>query len=463
MRWLNCLLAAGLAFPAFGVAAAEVTGTASYRDRMALPAGALFEAVLEDVPLADAAAVELGRAAIRNPGTPPFSFEIDYDPARIEPDRRYTVRAQISLDGQLLYASEATNPVLTGGASPAVDVGMVRIAGGPADAAPDMAGATVEGLRLPAGFVGELPCADCDGIDFRLDLWPDQVFHLRRAWDGKDMQRDSIGRWTVEGAAGIIALRGADEIQQFRVLGPDRLEAIPREGAPPAAGASAVLTAEAEFRPFEPHLPLRGMLTYTADAAHFTECLTGRDYPLVPDRDFPALEHAYLAAGEAGGPVMASFDGGIVEHPPAAGGAPVPSVLVERFVGIWPGETCERAMGPATLTNTYWKILRLGETEIAAAKGRREPSLVLREGALGFNATVGCNQFVGSYALQGDSLTFRAGASTRTACPPPLDDWERLLAGTLAQAGGWRIDGQTLELTDRDGKGIALLQAMYLY
>ena len=65
------------------------------------------------------------------------------------------------------------------------------------------------------------------------------------------------------------------------------------------------------------------MLTYAADMARFTECLTGRDYPLVKDGDYEALEHAYLAAGaEAGGPIMASFDGGIVQEPTVAGGTP---------------------------------------------------------------------------------------------------------------------------------------------
>ena len=47
-------------------------------------------------------------------------------------------------------------------------------------------------------------------------------------------------------------------------------------------------------------------------------------------------------------------------------------MLVERFVGVWPGETCERAEATASLTNTYWKILRLGETELAVE--RRTPS-----------------------------------------------------------------------------------------
>ena len=33
--------------------------------------------------------------------------------------------------------------------------------------------------ELPARFVGELPCADCPGIHYRLDLLEDRAFFLR--------------------------------------------------------------------------------------------------------------------------------------------------------------------------------------------------------------------------------------------------------------------------------------------
>jgi copper homeostasis protein (lipoprotein) len=206
------------------------------------------------------------------------------------------------------------------------------------------------------------------------------------------------------------------------------------------------------------------MLTYVADQARFTECLSGRDYPLVHDGDYEALEHAYLAAGaEPGGPIMASFDGGIVQEPNASGDGSVPMVLVERFVGVWPGETCERTTDAASLTNTYWKILRLGETDVAAGEGRHEPNLILRQGASRFTATVGCNQLTGSFKLQDDRLSFGPAAATMMACQEPLDKWERQLGAVLAATTGWRIDGQTLELLDPSGVPLALFQAVYLY
>ena len=180
---------------------------------------------------------------------------------------------------------------------------------------------------LPASFDGDLPCADCAGIRYRLNLWSDQVFHLRRIWLGKDMRRDSIGRWSVDPDQRVLELRGADEELRFRILGPDgwccSRATTPPAATPPAAASVErnLLKAAPTLEPFEPHLPLRGMLTYIGDAARFTECVTGRDYPLIQDGDYEALEHAYLAAGaEPGGPIMASFDGGIVRMPKGAAG-----------------------------------------------------------------------------------------------------------------------------------------------
>lgn len=465
MRWLTGFLVWALAASAACAATdAHVSGTASYRERMALPPGALFEAVLEDVSVADAPAVELGRAALADPGAPPFEFEIDYDSSQIRPDGTYSVRAQVSVGRKLLFVSDTMNPVLTRGAPDDLSIWMIKVGDTAASSPDETPTIGAHGLRLPATFVGEVPCTDCESERFQLNLWPDQVFFLRRTWAGSDRREDSIGRWSADADRHVLEVRGAGAQAQFQILGTDRLRLIDLDEKRPALQEDYELTATDEFRPFDPHLPLRGMLTYVADEARFTECLTGRDYPLVVDGDYAALEHAYLAAGaEVGGPIMASFDGAIVREPAGAASDVGPRVLVERFVGVWPGETCERTVDKASLTNTYWKILRLGDTEVAPGEGRREPNLILRAGEPRFTATVGCNQITGEYTLTGDRLRFGTAAMTRMACPAPLDDWERHLVSVLDEATTWRIDGQTLELLDGADKPLALFQAVYLY
>lgn len=462
-----CLLAkcltvgvAMLAAPLGALAEAKVTGTAHYPERIALPPRAVFEAVLSDVSRADAPAVEIGRAELPAPGVATIPFEILYDPATIDGDRRYAVRARVVLDEEALLVSDAGQPVLTMGAPDQVDLPLRLIdeAGGGSPVSADPAAPL--GLVLPASFTGELPCADCVGVRAWLNLWPDRVFALRRTWRGTGETRDVIGRWSVDAARRVLVLWDGEDRIELTAEAPDRLRLMARDPVPGADPARYDLAGVAGVTPLDLRLPLRGMVSILAEKAHIAECLTGRDYPLVGDGDFETLEAAYLAAGVAqGAPLMASFEGEIAQRPRPGGDGTETVVVVGRFTGVWPEETCERAMRGTSLTNTAWRIVHLGKTDIKAGAGATAPQLLLEEGEGRFSATVGCNRLMGKFTRDGDKLTFGPAASTMMACPPPLDDWERQLTEALAATTSWRVNGEALELLDGTGMQIALFQA----
>ena len=92
-----------------------ITGSATYRERIALTPAAVFEATLEDVSRADAPGKVIARVRDRNPGQVPIAFEIAYDPRRIDARRTYVVRARIYEDGRLLFTGKQAYPVLTHG------------------------------------------------------------------------------------------------------------------------------------------------------------------------------------------------------------------------------------------------------------------------------------------------------------------------------------------------------------
>src|SRR5512134_3665973 len=105
-----------------------ITGTATYRERIALPPDAVFEAVLEEVSRADAPAVEIARTRIENPGQPPIAFSIAYDPAAIDERLTYAVRTRVLVGERLMFTSDSINRVLTRGAPREIAV-MMRIVG----------------------------------------------------------------------------------------------------------------------------------------------------------------------------------------------------------------------------------------------------------------------------------------------------------------------------------------------
>ncbi|TVR98818.1 MAG: META domain-containing protein [Rhodospirillales bacterium] len=333
-------------------------------------------------------------------------------------------------------------------------------------AAAEPAGTTVgaHGLRLPATFQGDLPCADCPAIRHHLDLWPDQVWFLRREWVDRDLVRDEIGRWHVDPERRALILHGGAEAPlQFEVKGPDRLRQLDIEGGPIVSDLPYELVSDGTLTPIEPSLHLRGMMIYFADAARLTECLTGRSFPIAMEADFVALQRAYLEQREApGAELMVSLEGALRMRPKMEGDGEERAVIVERFINVWPGERCERSMTDASLTNTYWRLVRLADTAVETIQGRREPHMLLRAAEDRFVATVGCNQMIGGFTLDGETIEFGQAAMTMMACPPPLDTLERTLTEALERTATWRINGNALELRDTDGNETALFQAVYL-
>ena len=348
----------------------------------------------------------------------------------------------------------------------ALQVTATRAGDAPAGAGRTGGAAAAHALRLPATFRGDLPCADCESIRHHLDLWPDGVFHLRREWRGRELQHDALGRWHAEPARRAIRLQdGGETPLQFEIKGPDRLRLLDRHGQPIASPLPYELASDGSLTPTELSLPLAGEMVYFADAARFTECLTGRNYPMAMEGAFLDAERAYLAARSApAAPLYVTLEGAIVPRPKREGEGRQPTVVVNRFIAAWPNERCERAMADASLVNTYWRIVRLAGEPVGAAEGRREPHLILRGDGKqqAYTATVGCNRLAGSYALDGELIGIAPAAATRMACPAPLDALEAKLRDALDRAARWQILGNTLELIDAAGTRAMLLEAVYL-
>lgn len=220
--------------------------------------------------------------------------------------------------------------------------------------------------------------------------------------------------------------------------------------------------AQAEGGGLEPLPALKGLLIFEAGSARFTDCRSGRAYPLAEGGDFEALEHAYLAAGrEPGGPLMVSFEGSIDDMPSLDENGDEPTVMVERFVGVWPDQTCDQALGDATLKGTEWAIRRLARTDLPVEA--EDSWLLLDDEEDRFSATVGCNQLVGAFDQKDTRLRFGPAAATMMACPEPVDAWEAALSEVLNETNSYRIVGTSLEFLDRDGHAIAAFEARYYY
>jgi uncharacterized lipoprotein YbaY len=103
---------------------AFIEGVATYRERIALPPDAVFEAVLQEVSRADAPAVEISHTTEDRPAFP-IRFTISFDERRIDPQREYVVRATVRVN--------ESQRVLTSGANRNVEIPMRMVRGAARD------------------------------------------------------------------------------------------------------------------------------------------------------------------------------------------------------------------------------------------------------------------------------------------------------------------------------------------
>ncbi|UCH40791.1 MAG: YbaY family lipoprotein [Gammaproteobacteria bacterium] len=105
---------------------ATVSGSVTYRERIALTPEAVVEVQLLDVSLADVSAKMIAQQTIKPKHQVPIPFELVYDPADIDQRMTYAVRATIRERGRLMFTTDRHYPVLTRGHSNHVDLILVR-------------------------------------------------------------------------------------------------------------------------------------------------------------------------------------------------------------------------------------------------------------------------------------------------------------------------------------------------
>ena len=111
-----------------GMTTTKVTGSITYRERMALPPSALVTVKLVDVSRADAPAELIAEQVIATAGRQvPFEFALEYDAARIQPSHTYAVQVRIEDGGKLLFISDTVNRVITRDAPTHIDIVVRRI------------------------------------------------------------------------------------------------------------------------------------------------------------------------------------------------------------------------------------------------------------------------------------------------------------------------------------------------
>lgn len=305
---------------------------------------------------------------------------------------------------------------------------------------------------LPALYTGLLPCADCEGIRYEIDLRADRVYFSRMTYLGKEpvVAHDEIGQWNITDDDVLVLHGQGDRPEQFALADASVLRKLDMNGQPIASGFNYSLQRQQIYAPLEPQLSMRGMYRPAADVPVYEECLTGLNLPVSMDGDGAALRDAYSKVRrEPDQAVLASLEGRIVHHDDAQHDL----LIVTRLDRFWLNESCGARGVTHDLENTRWVLVRLGDETVQMVPGAREPYIALEPTAHRISGHGGCNRLAGSYELDGSRLRFTQLALTRMACADMK--YETDFARALNATASWKITGNHLDLLDANGATLA--------
>lgn len=75
-------------------------------------------------------------------------------------------------------------------------------------------------LKISGGYAGIIPCADCEGINYEIDIKPDMTYRERLAYIGKQDDRPITveGKWEFEGPERIRLYKKTDAMSRFDII-----------------------------------------------------------------------------------------------------------------------------------------------------------------------------------------------------------------------------------------------------
>jgi len=320
------------------------------------------------------------------------------------------------------------------------------------------AGGTALLGTLPATFAGVLPCADCTGIRYQIDLLPKSAFVQRTTYlrSGRDESTYAVGSWSLSADGRTLVLDGGKSgVGYWTIQDARTLRKLDPQGDPIVSTLPYELRRATGLAAVEPRLRLQGMFRSRADSPRFRDCRSNLQWPVARTDDYPALERAYGERRAApGAELRVTIDARIERRARAEGEGTQPTLVVERFVRAVPGDTCGSGAVQCELANTRWVPMRIGDRSVAGVE--REPWFVLEPRAKHVTGSGGCNRFTGAYEAGEGTLTFGPLASTRMACPGMETEtaFLRALEGTRR----FRLAGRHLDLEDAKGVVLARLE-----
>jgi len=415
----------------------------------------------------------------------PVPFTLTYDPAKIDPAHRYSVRATIrSADGMLMFSSTQAYPVLTHGAPSKVTLILHTVGHGakpgvaakkaatspvasgdanapsqaapssnaepaPASSATPQVSDTAPSAATPSA-AEPAPPASSEGskgdnlapaeqqIVIKPQAAPNSEITIPgSATESKEATPPAVTA-TGESANPAVTQEGTPAPTATAPSTPSASEPpSPAEAsAPPATAAPETPTVPPDSKPAEAPPATAPEQTAPSETKNEPTVASPEAKTTAPEAPLPeapsATKHSEIAAAPEASATTPEPEGESTSRPELS--------------------ASKKASTP--LASTQWKLIQLAGQEIDIAPPQKPVTLAFSPEGRRIAGSAGCNSYIGTFSDDHGRLQLSPGNMTMMACVDPAGSRERKFIAMLRSADGYKISGDFLLLTS-NGKTVA--------
>ncbi len=284
-------------------------------------------------------------------------------------------------------------------------------------------------------FSGTLPCADCPGISYQLNLYRDGRFEARQEYLERNKVAIVKGIWLLEKRS-LHLVNQQQTLPAFHLLSNNRLTMLDLSGKPISSNLNYQLQRDSEFKKLDTRQAMLGLYRLQDNQATFTSCSSADTLSVAnTQHHLPVMRQYQQDERFKGHAIIATLVGrrGQDEQ--------VNTLFIDKFEQFWPGAICPDQLQPGKMQGIVWRAEKLTNHYVPQQLNVRV-IFDQNERLYGF---AGCNNFNGSYKQRSNQLSVQPLVSTRKFCADS-SELEQQFTRSLQSADRAEVNGDKLQL-----------------
>ena len=284
-------------------------------------------------------------------------------------------------------------------------------------------------------FSGTLPCADCPGVAYHINLYRDGRFEARQEYLERNQVNIVKGIWLLDKRS-LHLVNQQQTLPAFHFVTNQTLAMLDLSGKPILSNDSYQLAREIDFKKLDTRQAMLGLYLLKDNQASFTSCRSGETLAVAnTQHHLPVMRQYQQDERLKNTAVVATLVGRRGQEQQAN------TLFIDKFEQFWPGAVCPDQIQPGKMQGIVWRAEKLTNRYVPQQLNVR----IIFDQNDRLYGFAGCNNFNGSYKQRSNQLTIQPLASTRKFCADS-SALEQQFTQSLQSADRAEVNGNKLQL-----------------